>query len=74
MKKNDEDEIPGCTLGGAQDKFQAELINGQYVPVKAPGVLDIPSRLASPVNPAKLAAFKNVDGPPSIVDVIIGMR
>lgn len=72
MSKTDSGEIPGCTLPGGQDKFQADLIDGRYVACQPPEPLHIPSFPAPPLDPRKVAEFRNESAPPSIVDTIIG--
>lgn len=72
MSNTDSSEIPGCTLPGAQDKVQAELIDGRYVACQSPGPLHIPAFPAPPLDPRKVAEFRNQPGPPSVVDTIIG--
>jgi hypothetical protein len=74
MSKSHDDELPGSTLPGAQDKVQVELINGRYVMCESLGRLHIPSFPAPPLDPKKVAEFRNEAGPPSIVDTIIGRR
>ncbi|BDT58108.1 hypothetical protein MasN3_16020 [Massilia varians] len=74
MRKSNDDGIPGCCLGGAQDKVQAEFIDGRFVVQQSIGPLYIASRPAPPVDPKKLAEFRNEPGPPSIVDTIIAQR
>ena len=71
MSKIDSGGIPGCTLPGAQDKVQAELIGGRYVACQPPGPLHIPAFPAPPLDPRKIAEFRSEPGPPSIVDTII---
>lgn len=71
MSKSYDDEIPASTLGGAQDKFVVQRIDGRYVPVEPPRSLHIPSWPAPDIDPAKLATFTNEPGPPSIVETII---
>lgn len=74
MLKSNDDEIPGSTLGGAADKFVAELVDGRYVAVRAPGPLQIPSWQVVITDPQLFAAsmsFEPEPGPPSIVDILI---
>lgn len=71
MSKNYDDELPASTLGGVAEKFVAQRIDRRYVPSEPPGPLHIAARPAPDIDPEKNAAFKNVPGPPSIVDTII---
>lgn len=71
MPESNDHELPGSTLPGAQTKYLAELIDGRYVAVEAPGPLHIPNHPAPPIDPAKVAAFTYEPAPLSIVDVFI---
>lgn len=71
MSESIDDKISGTTLPGAQDKYQAELIDGFYVARKPRGAVHIPSFPAPPIDPRKVEQFTNQPGPPSIVDTII---
>jgi hypothetical protein len=74
MPQDTDGQVPGSTLPGAQDKFQAELINGRYVAGQPQEPVHIPSFPAPPIDPRKVSEFKNQPGPPSIVDTIIKGR
>jgi hypothetical protein len=74
MANRNDDELPGFTLPGAQDKVQAQFIDGHYVICKSPGPLRLSAFPAPPPHPRKVAEFRNESGPPSIVDTIIGPR
>jgi len=72
MSERNDEELPGCTLPGAQDKFQATLSDdGRYVPIAALGPLRIPVWEVEIRDPKPFEELKSEPGPPSIVDTIL---
>lgn len=72
MTNKHDDELPGATIGGAQEKFLAHQDEtGRYIPVDEYGPLRLPRWKVEIRDPKPLQEFKNEDGPPSIVDTLL---
>lgn len=75
MQASNDDELPGCTLPGAQDKLLAvRTEDGRYVVQSRINTAPIASWPVRVRDARPLQDFKNEPGPPSIIDMLVTGR